>query len=225
MTRDLHIFVLRHAERADSLPTEQRPEYSISFDPPLTDVGKRQAAIAVKAILDNIPASASVHLVSSPFLRCIQTALPLAKALNLPIVVDEVFGEYITQSEFESDPFDHLSYKADPDFPSLVDGVKLIESRHILRPMYPENFTRAEARVKVGLDYYLPRVRQEVLVIVSHLFIVDTITVLMGGKSMGDTHDFTLLSEAKHENGVFTVLKNGNIEHLRPYPEIFPISH
>mmetsp|Transcript_16247 Transcript_16247/g.29563 ORF Transcript_16247/g.29563 Transcript_16247/m.29563 type:complete len:226 (-) Transcript_16247:77-754(-) len=225
MTKDLHIFVLRHAERADSLPTEQRPEYSISFDPPLTDDGIRQAEVAAKHILDSMPQSTSVHLVSSPFLRCIQTALPLAKALNLPIIVDEVFGEYITQSEFEQDPFDHLSYKADPNFADLVDGVKIIESRHILRPMHPENFTRAEARIKIGLDYYLPRVRQEVLIIVSHLFVVDTITVLMGGKSMGDTHDFTLLSEAKYENGVFSVIKNGNTEHLRAFPDIYPKPH
>jgi broad specificity phosphatase PhoE len=222
MTRNLRIFVLRHAERADSIPEDQRPEYSVSFDPPLTDTGKLQAEVAVKYILTQIPEGASVHLVSSPFLRCIQTSMPLAQALNIPVIVDEVFGEYITNSEFECDPFDDLTYKTDTNFSQILKGVRLLESRHVLRPMYPENFTRAEARTKMGLDYYVPRVRQDVLVIVSHLFIVDTLTVLMGGKSMGDSHHFTLLSEARHEDGVFTVLKNGNIEHLRTVPEIFP---
>jgi len=56
---------------------------------PLTNKGQNQAEALVQ-ILEPFPISA---VFSSPFLRCIQTVQPLAKALKLPIKQTPALGE------------------------------------------------------------------------------------------------------------------------------------
>ncbi len=51
------------------------------FDPPLTDGGKAQAAVAANALVCTALPFAALYC--SPQLRCIETAVPIAAALGL----------------------------------------------------------------------------------------------------------------------------------------------
>jgi 2,3-bisphosphoglycerate-dependent phosphoglycerate mutase len=81
----LNIYLIRHGNKKH-----------IPFDPPLTDVGKKQAQLTAEFLKNTKFKS----LVVSPKLRTKQTADAIAKKLNLPIQLDE---RLIERMEWEKD--------------------------------------------------------------------------------------------------------------------------
>lgn len=79
-----NLYVVRHAHagtrgRSDG-PDEERP---------LTERGWRQARGLVELLAD----AGITRLVSSPFLRCRETLVPLSEALGVPVEADDRLGE------------------------------------------------------------------------------------------------------------------------------------
>jgi 8-oxo-(d)GTP phosphatase len=79
-----HVHLVRHAKAKSRVdwadPDELRP---------LTKRGRREAA----ALAERLQADAPARLVSSPFVRCVQTFEPLARALGLSIETSELLAE------------------------------------------------------------------------------------------------------------------------------------
>ena len=77
------VFLVRHAKAAnrDSWTGRDR-------DRPLVDRGRVQAARLAAALVREAP----VLVASSPWLRCRQTAAPVAAALGLPVELDDRLG-------------------------------------------------------------------------------------------------------------------------------------
>jgi len=78
------IHLIRHAKAKNRLTWEE-PDHLR----PLTKRGRREA-LAIAARLGEEPVA---RLVSSPFVRCLQTLEPLALALELPIETTDVLAE------------------------------------------------------------------------------------------------------------------------------------
>jgi 8-oxo-dGTP diphosphatase len=78
------IHVIRHAEAGDRTRWEGPDEAR-----PLSDGGRRQAGRLVGLFADH----PFVQLLSSPFLRCVQTLEPLAEARGLPIELRDQLAE------------------------------------------------------------------------------------------------------------------------------------
>lgn len=78
------VYVIRHAEAGDrdrwTGPDEARP---------LSEGGRRQA----KHLVDVLGDQPLVQLLSSPFVRCVQTLKPLAAARDLPIELRDELAE------------------------------------------------------------------------------------------------------------------------------------
>ena len=95
------IWVVRHGERADVDPewekTATRPH-----DPPLTALGHVQAAATATVLAGE----AIEAIFSSPFLRCMQTAAAIARALGLQIRIEPGLSEILNASWYSSDPVD-----------------------------------------------------------------------------------------------------------------------
>lgn len=112
------VFLLRHAQRCDEAPeSSARPPVpglehltglnylkhptsaarlptAIRQDPPLTLLGHRQSALATSQIATTLAHNYSFTEVrTSPFLRCVQTAIPLATALSAPLVADAALAQ------------------------------------------------------------------------------------------------------------------------------------
>lgn len=68
------LFVVRHGD-----PAYQRPGEPFDPDPPLTALGRRQAA----ALAARLAAMRLTHLYCSPAIRCLETAQPVAAAAGL----------------------------------------------------------------------------------------------------------------------------------------------
>ena len=110
------IIVIRHSDRLDYEMGIERwkdlsnPEWI--FDPPLSDLGTAMAletAAAVNAI--SLPNGKPItKVISSPFLRCIQTANPIAGKLDLPILLDDCLFEIPCGREPLPGPADRRRY-------------------------------------------------------------------------------------------------------------------
>lgn len=98
------IFFLRHGARLDQFNPEWHLTSPTPYDPPLTTKGISQARQTGLAIQNSLPASSSKRIIlhTSPFLRCIQTALTLASAIDAKIMlrIDAWLGEWLTTDYF-----------------------------------------------------------------------------------------------------------------------------
>jgi broad specificity phosphatase PhoE len=125
---------------------------------PLNAQGQAQARLLAEAMAAEGQVDA---LYSSDQRRCMQTAAPLAEAMNLPIVPDERLREYdlgwwqgLSGSEWrEYDPDNYARYRADPVNVPFPGG----ESRTMLT-----------TRVVAALEEFLARHAGAHLVIVTH---------------------------------------------------------
>ena len=79
----MDIFLVRHGEAAAG--------WGQSSDPGLSELGLRQAVEVAESLLPRL--SEDTALLSSPLARARETAIPLAAALEKPVLVEEVFSE------------------------------------------------------------------------------------------------------------------------------------
>lgn len=90
----MHLLLIRHAQSANNALAAQGVDAYQSGrqpDPPLTDLGRRQAEALAGWIggVDPRP----THLYCSPMRRTLQTASPVAEALDLPLRVNDLVYE------------------------------------------------------------------------------------------------------------------------------------
>ncbi len=78
------VYLVRHAKAGDREAWEQPDELR-----PLTKAGRRQADGLVGVLGDR----SVERIISSPYVRCVQTVRPLARALGLPVEEDEALAE------------------------------------------------------------------------------------------------------------------------------------
>ena len=176
------LIVYRHGERSDEAPDHRKIDFECISDAPLTSIGHEQAEIAAKSIKEIIPDGSTVHLVSSPLIRCIQTATKLARLLNTEIYIEEGFGESYCQHHFPINPFENLHIRMRPDmFEHTLEGVILIENDHLFRPNNPETKAQLEERIKKMLDEYIMKRQEDVVIICSHFLPLKKITEIIGG--------------------------------------------
>lgn len=90
------IYIIRHGSRRDFVDPAWAQQAARPWDPPLAEEG-REEALRLSAAL----ARAGIDAIfSSPFLRTLETASPLADAVNLPIFVEPGLSEWLTPDWF-----------------------------------------------------------------------------------------------------------------------------
>jgi len=95
-----HIWIMRHGDKYSSYPAcpKEKPlcfnETLMGVNPPLTPCGVKQAEFTADWLKANTSSFGGIsNIVVSPFTRTLQTALPLAKALNLTLKVEYLLSE------------------------------------------------------------------------------------------------------------------------------------
>ena len=96
---DQYIYIVRHGDKYSSYPPCSSAvlppcfnETSMGNNPPLTPCGLQQARATAEWLVRE-SAGAIQAVVTSPFLRCLETALPLATRLGLSLRVEPLVGE------------------------------------------------------------------------------------------------------------------------------------
>jgi broad specificity phosphatase PhoE len=139
------VLVMRHAHRYTDT-------YTLGDDPQLTPKGLEQAQQVAALLADE----RIDGIFTSPWLRAIQTAAPLAAAKGLQLHVDRCLGEYL-QAEgghFDADPLPHLAYElraAGADLPH-VPAALLAEDGGSPLPPFPEDQASTLARHREALQ-------------------------------------------------------------------------
>lgn len=95
------VWAARHGSRLDFVDPEWAENARRPFDPPLSEAGRRQA----RELGERLAVETSVaYVVSSPFLRCVETAVLAAEALDLPVRLDNGLSEWMNREWFPAPP-------------------------------------------------------------------------------------------------------------------------
>lgn len=146
------IYMARHGERIDYLDPywlEKPGATGDELDSPLSGNGLRQARDLAERLADE-PID---HIFASPFLRTIQTALPIAEKLDLPIKLERGIGEGLRSKNYLRDPRVWSTEDRNIMFPQ-VD----LEHNSVIDPPWPEEAPqtceRAAATISKLLEMY-----------------------------------------------------------------------
>lgn len=100
--RILRLAILRHGERADQANPKMWFKSMLGrrypFDPPLTLTGAKQAKSVAKELFAKYGDFSVV--VSSPFIRCIETAVEICRVFNCGLCIDRQLGEVFSPAYF-----------------------------------------------------------------------------------------------------------------------------
>lgn len=173
------IFAVRHGQRADDpLVAQESTKIQLDYDPPLSKHGVAQAYMTGKYMRDFISAierktgePQKIVLLSSPFLRCIQTALALANGLdyfhkNTLYITNEI-SEIQKTKFFSKDVLPDLLFRKnvsneiDTNYFETSNGKTVtIKEKHFFKsststnfftrnePVFPETITDCSMRFK-----------------------------------------------------------------------------
>jgi broad specificity phosphatase PhoE len=99
-TAERTLWIARHARRRDFDDPEWARRAPRPHDPPLSAAGRRQA----RALADRLAGVGMAHLFSSPFLRCVETAAPIAERLGVAIRIERGLSEWLNAEWFPEPP-------------------------------------------------------------------------------------------------------------------------
>jgi len=88
------IYVARHGFRMNWVTTHWKSPTGLPRDPPLAAYGVTQAEDLAKHFASMAPEDRPTAIYSSPYYRCLQTATPIAEALDLPLFVEHGVSEW-----------------------------------------------------------------------------------------------------------------------------------
>ena len=100
----IRVWVVRHGDRFDFEMGDKgwREIAQRINDPCLSDLGNTQAAEMAQALVSegSRPDRAVTSIVTSPFLRCVETANPIAGRLGLPLKIEHSLFEVVFTDEY-----------------------------------------------------------------------------------------------------------------------------
>lgn len=184
--------VVRHAERADGIYafyedgrwTGSEDYFRWPLDPPLSDAGHTEADGLGDHIRDFAKRKGSMFhvIISSPYLRCVQTAVKICKKQGpgVKILLDHSFGEVCGPSVMgEVQPQIYLRPFEEARKYCRSHGVDCVSCAVGKQPVWPETLKDARARYALSFLSYLRRasVAKRNFLIVTH---GDCIGTVMG---------------------------------------------
>lgn len=213
--------LLRHGYRLDWDIPNARSKTNLPYDPCLSDLGVRQAEETAAFLRDQFRSGALPPLTciySSPYYRTLETATPLAKALDVKINVEEGLTEFFGNSVKDVEPtpaqlseLRQLFPLIDASYTSMVGPPKncLAETKDAFHDRLRTAVTRIRERHHGDGD--------ETVICVTHAAGVVTATRAL----LGDSHASVNCPAAAlvkmtldRETGKYVIRENGVTNHL-----------
>jgi len=169
----LRIVIVRHGSRGGGP------------DPELFAKGHQQAAALASCLAADYRDLKAMY--SSPFIRCLQTARPIADKCDLQLLVDYGLCEFLSPWLHKGNPLPDLAY-AQPDFKDRADvpqGIVDWDYVSSPKPTFPDcpHMPKTDEDRKCCLERH-----QAVLTAIQHKHAAEGGTVIVVGH--GATHDF-----------------------------------
>ena len=150
------IAIVRHGEREDD-STNKKRRSAIGYDPSLSEIGEQQARLTGRYILEKYLLKENSHMrdnlkiISSPFLRTLQTAAIIAREVNCQrIDVWDPICEELKEDIFAFFPLPHINF--------YVHNMEFI-SKHFLNSADVE-IARMESQEEILMPYHYPETKE-----------------------------------------------------------------
>ncbi|CAD8105179.1 unnamed protein product [Paramecium sonneborni] len=175
------ILFVRHGERADMVANPyERKKVLLKFDPPLTEKGEYQAKVTGQKLRLQIEEFAKqkqikiedlkISFMSSPFLRCIQTAVIMMNELpnNSNLFIQNEIGELMYTHSFDQNILMQLHFNTF-QHPILnnnyLNGIQIKKDKFINanlpQPIYPEDQDYCQKRVGLFLEQLFIEIKKQ----------------------------------------------------------------
>jgi len=93
------IYIVRHGHRASWFSNDWPNVTGVAKDPPIAEFGHEQAREVAQHFASLPEDKRPTVVVSSPYIRCLQTAAPTGEALGLPLYVEHGLSEWYAPVE------------------------------------------------------------------------------------------------------------------------------
>ena len=155
-----------------------------------------------------IPPNSKVHLVCSPFLRTLETAAKIASKLDVPIHIEEGFGEMLFDFDFDFDPMEllHIKTRGIQELEREL-GVQIIENLHMRRAKYPETREEGKERIRENWGDYRSKRDEEFVIVVSHLFVIGDLSEIWIGSDYEISFDGYCKMTVAEFNGEYKIIQ------------------
>ncbi|HMP76868.1 MAG TPA: histidine phosphatase family protein [Kiritimatiellia bacterium] len=200
-------YFVRHGQREDFVDPGWKVRAARPHDPPLSTLGHRQASDVARALRGQ----GITALYSSPFLRTLQTAAPVAEALDLPIRLEPAFSEWLNPDWFTQAPDLPDATAARPQFPR-------VDLRHepLRHARFPEAAESREVWDRVGhaLREIVRRTPGEHVAIVTHGSPLGQAFGFLIPRTEGVHYEVAAITRIDRAGDAFRLVHSG-IGHLR----------
>jgi broad specificity phosphatase PhoE len=150
------VWIARHANRLDFVNPEWFDTAPKRYDPPLSADGLWQAA----RLGERLKNESIEHIFASPFLRTIQTADCIAKALDLTVKIEKGLGEWLHPQWISEHPSLNHPESTISEYPRL--------DRHYaskILPQYPETESQLQQRTAEAVKFLVEEYSRDILLI------------------------------------------------------------
>ena len=197
------IILIRHGQSEYNLTRR----YTGQTDVELTEIGRIQAEITGKYILENYKID---EIWSSDLKRAVDTAKPIADALGLEIKTDERLRE-IYAGDWQGMLFSEVEEKFAEEYAYYK------ANKSISRTPNGEGLCDVLPRVEAAVREIAEKCDGKCVLISTHNGPIMTLEVPMLGKDLQELIPLSnnSITEADYENGSFKVVKLGYDEHLK----------
>ncbi len=197
--------IIRHGQSTANL--EER--YAGWYDAPLTELGRKQAAITTDYILKNYHVDA---VYSSDLIRAVETVKEIAARANVPLVKEKALRE-IDGGEWERKQVEEIARK----YPEQAYLWKTDIGK--ARPTGGESFAELQVRIDSAFRKIAAENDGKTVVVASHGGAIRTMQCLFENVPIEDMRKVpwtpnASVSEVNYENGKYTPVRLGYTGHL-----------
>lgn len=197
--------IIRHGQSTANL--EER--YAGWYDAPLTELGRKQAAITTDYILKNYHVDA---VYSSDLIRAVETVKEIAARANVPLVKEKALRE-IDGGEWERKQVEEIAR----EYPEQAYLWKTDIGK--ARPTGGESFAELQVRIDSAFRKIAAENDGKTVVIASHGGAIRTMQCLFENVPIEDMRKVpwtpnASVSEVNYENGKYTPVRLGYTGHL-----------
>ena len=197
--------IIRHGQSTANL--EER--YAGWYDAPLTELGRKQAAITTDYILKNYHVDA---VYSSDLIRAVETVKEIAARANVPLVKEKALRE-IDGGEWEEKQVEEIAR----EYPEQAYLWKTDICK--ARPTGGESFAELQVRIDSAFRKIAAENDGKTVVVASHGGAIRTMQCLFENVPIEDMRKVpwtpnASVSEVNYENGKYTPVRLGYTGHL-----------
>ena len=197
--------IIRHGQSTANL--EER--YAGWYDAPLTELGRKQAAITTDYILKNYHVDA---VYSSDLIRAVETVKEIAARANVPLVKEKALRE-IDGGEWEGKQVEEIAR----EYPAQAYLWKTDIGK--ARPTGGESFAELQVRIDSAFRKIAAENDGKTVVVASHGGAIRTMQCLFENVPIEDMRKVpwtpnASVSEVNYENGKYTPVRLGYTGHL-----------